>query len=155
MRGSQPRNMPQSGGYYGELMNRHEFFTQKQHRKQLTHLHFCCAAFYFIVLMSVFLPGHITNMFTYLLGVQKFLNLFSNEWIDYILVVGLALAIQLTKSRIACSLLFAYTAVDCLYKYYVFRRIEGVWPLLVAGYMVTLAFEMQKAWSQYQQTGIV
>ena len=105
--------------------------------------------------MSVFLPGHVTNMLTYILGVKMYLNMFPNVWLDYILVIVFAALIQLTKSRIVTSLLFAYTAIDCLYKYYSFQRIEGVWPLLVAGYMVTLTFELEKAWQQYKQTGII
>ena len=146
---------PQVGGYHGNLMKKHEFFAHKMHKKQLLHLHLSCTVFYFIVLMSVFLPGHITNMFTYLLGVGKFLNMFPNVWIDYLLVILFAAFIQVSKSRIASVMLFAYTGVDCLYKYYNFHRIEGVWPLLVAGYLVTLTFEMNKAWHQYQNTGIV
>ena len=146
---------PQSGGYYGTLVEKKEFYSHPMHRKQLLHLHLCCVIFYFIVLMSVFLPGHVTNMLTYILGVKMYLNMFPNVWLDYILVIVFAALIQLTKSRIVTSLLFAYTAIDCLYKYYSFQRIEGVWPLLVAGYMVTLTFELEKAWQQYKQTGII
>ncbi len=145
---------PQAGGYYGKLMSKREFCHQTTHRKQLLHLHLCCLMFYFIVVMSVFLQNRIPNVLGKLFGVSEFLNLFQNIWVDHLIVILLVLVIEFTKSRIATSLLFAYTAIDCLYKYYTFHRIEGVWPLLVAGYMVTLAFELAKAYEQYKMTGI-
>ena len=145
---------PEAGGYYGKIVSKRDFYDLPAHHKQVRHIHLSCVVFYFIVVMSVMIPEHIVNFITNLVGVGKFLNMFPNVWIDYMLVIVLCLIIQFTKSRIASSILFAYTAVDCLYKYYTYHIIEGVWPLLVAGYMVTLTFELAKAYEQYKQTGI-
>ncbi len=93
-------------------------------------------------------------MITGLLGVNGFWNMFAYAWIDYALVIALTLGIQFLKSRVCSFVLFIYTGADCLFKYFNYHKIEGVWPLLVAGYLVTITFELYSAWKQYQQTGI-
>ena len=145
---------PQAGGFYGKLMSKQEFYRHPTHRKQLTNLNLCCTIFYFIVIMSYVMQNRVGNILTGLLGVTSSRNMFSNVWIDYILIVALTLGIQFFKSRVCSFVLFIYTGADCLFKYFIFHRIEGVWPLLVAGYLVTLTFELYSAWAQYQKTGI-
>ena len=150
---AQPR-VPQSGGYYGNLMTKAEFYHHKTHRKQLTNLNLCCTIFYFIVLMSFVMMNKVGNVLTGLLGVTGSNSLITNVWIDYVLVILLTLGIQFLKSRVCAFTLFLYTGADCLFKYFNYHKIEGVWPLLVAGYLVTITFELYSAWKQYQKTGI-
>ena len=147
-------NGPQSGGYYGNLMSKTEFYRHPTHRKQLTNLNLCCTIFYFIVCMSVVMMNKVGNVLTGLLGVTGSSSLITNVWVDYILIILLTLGIQFFKSRVCAFALFLYTGADCLFKYFIYHRIEGVWPLLVAGYLVTITFELYSAWKQYQKTGI-
>ncbi len=145
---------PQSGGYYGDLMTKAEFYRHASHRKQLVSLNMCCTVFYFIVIMSFVMMEKEGNVLTGLLGITGGKSLITNFMIDYVLMVMLTVGIQFWKSRICSFTLFLYTGADCLFKYFNYRKIEGVWPLLVAGYMVTITFELASAWKQYQKTGI-
>lgn len=75
--------------------------------------------------------------------------------IDIAIVVGLGLGIQLAQSRVCALLILAYSVFNTIYMIVSTGRAGGYLILLAAIYAVIATFQFQKAWKNYQQTGVL
>mgnify|MGYP001033615569 FL=1 len=75
--------------------------------------------------------------------------------IDIVIVVGLGLGIQLAQSRVCALIILAYSIFNTVYMLISTGRAGGYLILLAAIYAVIATFQFQKAWKNYQQTGML
>lgn len=75
--------------------------------------------------------------------------------IDVVLLVGLALGIQLAKSRVCAIIVCVYAGFNTLYMILSTGRPGGYLILIAAIFAVVATFKFQKTWNEYQKTGIL
>lgn len=86
------------------------------------------------------------------------LGLIDGNWfilIDIILLVGLGLGIQLAQSRACAIIACVYAAFNVIVTVVTTGSVGGWLVLLAAIYAIIATFQFQKAWKEYQQTGIL
>lgn len=86
--------------------------------------------------------------------ILAFATAFSNI-LDVLLMLGMSLGIHLAKSRVCAIILTVYGAFNMIVMTIANGGIAGWWILLVGIYAIINTFKYQKAWAEYQQTGIV
>lgn len=83
-----------------------------------------------------------------------FMVAFSNI-LDILLMLGMGLGIHLAKSRVCSIILTVYGAFNMIIMTIANGSVTGWWILVVGIYAIINTFKYQKAWAEYQQTGIV
>lgn len=83
-----------------------------------------------------------------------FLVAFSNI-LDILLMLGMGLGIHLAKSRVCSIILTVYGVINVIVMTIANESLSGWWILVVGIYAIINTFKYQKAWAEYQQTGIV
>lgn len=90
-------------------------------------------------------------------GINVFLAFiveFSNV-LDILLMLGMGLGIHLAKSRVCAIILTVYGTINVIVMTIANESLSGWWILVVGIYAIINTFKFQKAWAEYQQTGIV
>ena len=75
--------------------------------------------------------------------------------VDVAIVVGLGLGIHLGQSRVCAIICLVYAAFTFIYMTIENGRASGYLILIAAIYAVIATFQFQKAWKEYQLTGIL
>lgn len=79
---------------------------------------------------------------------------FSNI-LDILLMLGMGLGIHLAKSRVCSIILTVYGAFNVVVMTIATGSVSGWWIPVVGIYAIINTFKYQKAWEEYQKTGIV
>lgn len=75
--------------------------------------------------------------------------------IDVMLILALGLIIHLAQSRVASIILTVYGVINVLYMIITTGEFSG-WLFLVVGICsIIYTFKFQKAWKEYQRTGVI
>lgn len=86
------------------------------------------------------------------------MEVFSNV-LGILLILGMGLGIHLAKSRVCSIILMVCATINVINVINATiangGRITGWWVLVVGIYAIINTFKYQKAWAEYQQTGIV
>lgn len=75
--------------------------------------------------------------------------------IDIALLVGLGLGIHLAQSRVCAIIACVYSAFNVIITVVTTGSVGGWLVLVAAIYAIIATFQFQKAWKEYQQTGIL
>lgn len=75
--------------------------------------------------------------------------------LDVLLILGMGLGIHLAKSRVCSIILTVYGGINVIVMVVLTGKAGGWWILVVGIYAIINTFKYQKAWTEYQQTGIV
>lgn len=75
--------------------------------------------------------------------------------VDVLIIVGLALGIQLAQSRVCAILICIYAAFNVIYMTISSGHASGYLILIVAIDAIIATFQFQKAWKNYQKTGVL
>lgn len=79
----------------------------------------------------------------------------ADNLLDILLILGMGLGIHLAKSRVCSIILTVYGAINVIVMVVLTGSAGGWWILVVGIYAIINTFKYQKAWAEYQQTGIV
>ncbi len=75
--------------------------------------------------------------------------------IDVMLILALGLIIHLAQSRVASIILTVYGTINVIYMIITTGKFSG-WLFLVVGICAIIyTFKFQKAWKEYQRTGVI
>lgn len=86
------------------------------------------------------------------------LGVFINNYaviVDVVIIVGLGLGIQLAQSRVCAILICVYAVINVIYVSMSSGRAGGYLILIAAIDAIIATFQFQKAWKEYQKTGIL
>lgn len=75
--------------------------------------------------------------------------------IDCVILVGLGLGIQLAQSRACAVVLLVYSIINMIISIVILGQAGGYLILIVAIDAVIFTFRFQKAWKEYQNTGVI
>ena len=75
--------------------------------------------------------------------------------IDFAIMVGLGLGIQLAQSRACAIVLLVYSIINMIISIVILGQAGGYLILIVAIDAVIFTFRFQKAWKEYQSTGVI
>lgn len=90
---------------------------------------------------------------TFLLNVVVMKNIYGMA--DVMILVGLALGIQLAKSRVCAVIIMIYSILNVFYMIIETGRIGGYLVVIAAVWAVVYTFKFQDAWQTYLRTGMV
>lgn len=90
---------------------------------------------------------------TFIINVLVASNIFG--LVDVFILVGLALGIQLGKSRVCAIISCVYAAFNVIYMIIATGSAGGYLVLIAAIYAIIATFQYHKAWDTYQKTGML
>lgn len=141
--GTQGQPYPQPGmGYPTQQMTKKEFLRHENLKKTKSGINSAAIIAYICGVIS-FVAGYLlldTGMYVI---------------VDLLLLVGLGLGIQLGQSRVCSILLLAYAILNVISGIMETGRPTGYLILIAAIDAVIFTFRFQKAWKEYQSSGIV
>lgn len=129
-----------AGGYGAGPMTKKEFYKHPNLKKTTASIKSSAIILYVCGALSLVLGFIAGNMLVIL---------------DIAIVVGFGLGIQLAQSRVCALLILAYSIFNTISVYITTGAFGGYLILLAAIYAVIATFQFQKAWKEYQKTGML
>lgn len=122
-------------------MSKNEFYKHPANKKHHGNIMGC----------SIFL--YICCGLTFLVNVVLSGNIFGI--VDVLILLGLALGIQIGKSRVAAVVLCVYSVFNLIFMLIATGRPGGYLIVIAAVYAIIGTFQFSKAWAEYQRTGMI
>lgn len=125
---------------YGQKMSKKEFMRHPNLKKYSGNIKAAAIILYVCAVLSL-IVGIMVNNYAII--------------IDVAILVGLGLGIQLAQSRVCAILVCLYAAINVIVMTISSGRASGYLILIAAIDAIIATFQFQKAWKEYQKTGIL